>query len=68
MYMHLYFYIFGNKQLLLLKIAMRTFTDYFRLHPEHLAHSNIYYSVSGFQVSLLRVVRCIIDGDPSVRF
>lgn len=41
MYMHLYFYIFGNKQLLLLKIAMRTFTDYFRPHPEHLAHSNI---------------------------
>lgn len=57
--------VFGNGQLLLTKIAVRTLSDYFRFQPGHLSHSSICQTVSGFQVirSLSRVAWGIIDGD-----
>lgn len=48
MYVHLYFYIFGNEQLLLTKIVVRTLSDYFRFQPGHLSHSSIYQNCFWF--------------------
>lgn len=70
MCVHLYFYIFGNEQLLLMEITVRTLSDYFRFQPGHLSHSGISQTVSGFQIilSLLRVAQRIIDSDRPKRF
>jgi len=67
---HLYFYIFGNEQLSLMEIVVRTLSDYFRFQSGHLSHSSIYQTVSVFQVirSLLRLAWGIVDGDPPVWF
>lgn len=70
MYVQLYFYIFGNEQLLLTEIVVSLLSDYFRFQHGHLSHSSICQTVSGFQLirSLLRVAWGIIDGDPPMWF
>lgn len=52
---HIYTFI-----LLYLEIVLRTLSDYFRFQPGHKYHSNIYQTVSGFQV-IWRMLRAASD-------